>query len=374
VLVSPPLIDAQDDDLTGTPVIGSTGGPAGNIYADNGSDNDTLGGIAAGIAGLTNITISNDGGLASVSIADDGTISVPAGTPAGTYLVEYVLCEDLNPGNCDNAVVTVVVNAPLVLAQDDDLTGTPVNGADGGAAGNVYANNGSGTDTLNGTATGIIGLTTITVTNDAGLTGVTIADNGTLIVPAGTPAGTYLVEYQLCEDLNPANCDFAIATVLVDAPAINALDDDFSATPVNGAVGGTAGNVYADNGSGADCLNGAGAGIDGLTTITVLVGGGLAGVTIDDAGNVIVPAATPAGTYLVQYQLCEDLNSANCDTAIATVVVGTATILAEDDDLTATPVNGTSGGPAGNVYADNGSGPDTLDGTAAGLPGLSTSA
>src|SRR5690606_5170009 len=38
-----------------------------------------------------------------------GQVSVPAGTPAGTYEIGYRICEVLNPTNCDDAIVTVLV-------------------------------------------------------------------------------------------------------------------------------------------------------------------------------------------------------------------------------------------------------------------------
>jgi hypothetical protein len=292
-------IVAEDDDLTGTPINGQTGGPAGYIFTDNGSGPDNLNGATIDPA-LTTISVTNERGLTGVTIADDGPLTVPAGTPADTYAVTYQLCEDLNPANCDDAIVTVLVNPPLIDAQDDDLTGTPVNGAAGGAAGNVYADNGSGTDTLGGSATGIAGLTSITILDDGGLASVSIADDGTISVPAGTAANTYTIEYQLCEDLNPTNCDTAIATVHVDAAAIAAEDDDLSAAPVSSVAGGIGGNIYADNGSGTDTLNGSATGIVGLTTIAVTDAGGLAGVAIADNGDMSVPP-NPPGRHLYRH-------------------------------------------------------------------------
>jgi large repetitive protein len=48
-----------------------------------------------------------------------GIVSVDPGTPEGTYTIEYQLCEVLNPTNCDNAIVTVTVEAPEIVANDD---------------------------------------------------------------------------------------------------------------------------------------------------------------------------------------------------------------------------------------------------------------
>ena len=46
-----------------------------------------------------------------------------------------------------------------------------------------------------------------------------------VLVAAGTPAGNYTLIYQICEVLNPANCDQATVTVPVIAPVILAVDD-----------------------------------------------------------------------------------------------------------------------------------------------------
>ena len=125
--------------------------------------------------------------------------------------------------------VTVTVTAPAIVAIDD--AGTSVNGANGGTAlTNVLVN-----DTLNGVpvlASQVI-LTTVSSSN----AGITLSGTD-VVVAAGTPAGSYTLVYQICEILNPTNCDTATVTVTVTAPAIVAIDD--AGTSVNGANGGTA--------------------------------------------------------------------------------------------------------------------------------------
>ena len=113
---------------------------------------------------------------------------------------------------------------------------------------------------------------------------------------------------------NPTNCDTAIATVVVDPPAIVAMDDDFTATPIP-AAGGNTPTVFDD-----DTLNGA-AFAPADVTPTIVDADGLTGVSINPDGTLTVPANTPAGTYAVEYQICEVANPTNCDTAIATIVV-----------------------------------------------------
>jgi gliding motility-associated-like protein len=49
----------------------------------------------------------------------DGTITVAPGTPAGTYTVEYSICEVLNPTNCDTGTTEVTVVGCLDLPTND---------------------------------------------------------------------------------------------------------------------------------------------------------------------------------------------------------------------------------------------------------------
>ncbi|MDT9500600.1 hypothetical protein, partial [Capnocytophaga canimorsus] len=66
-----------------------------------------------------------------------------------------------------------------------------------------------------------------------------------------TPAGTYSIVYQICEKLNPSNCDTATATVVVSPADLEAVPDDFSATPIRGTDGGKTSSVLTN-----DKLNG----------------------------------------------------------------------------------------------------------------------
>ncbi|MCL9771232.1 gliding motility-associated C-terminal domain-containing protein, partial [Flavobacterium sp. HXWNR69] len=150
------------------------------------------------------------------------------GTPAGTYTLTYQICEVLNPTNCDTAVVTVAVTAAPIDAVND--AGTPVNGTTGGTAvANVLTN-----DTLNGVAVNPADVTTTFVSSTNA--GITLTGTSVQVV-AGTPAGTYTLTYQICEVLNPTNCDTAVVTVAVTAAPIDAVAD--TAGPINGTTGST---------------------------------------------------------------------------------------------------------------------------------------
>jgi hypothetical protein len=63
---------------------------------------------------------------ANISLVGTDVVVAP-GTPAGTYYLVYQICEIANPTNCDQATVTITVEAPEIIANDDSATG--VNGS-----------------------------------------------------------------------------------------------------------------------------------------------------------------------------------------------------------------------------------------------------
>ncbi|MFV5696617.1 hypothetical protein ACM55G_14405, partial [Flavobacterium sp. LB3P122] len=106
--------------------------------------------------------------------------------------------------NLSNNTSTTTAN--IIIANDD--TGSPVNGGIGGVAFiNVLDN-----DTLNGLPFLPVQVNTTFVSSTNA--GVTLSGTN-VIVAANTPAGTYSLIYQICEVLNPANCDLATVSVTV---------------------------------------------------------------------------------------------------------------------------------------------------------------
>ncbi|QXP72563.1 gliding motility-associated C-terminal domain-containing protein [Tenacibaculum sp. AHE15PA] len=328
-------IDAVVDDFTATPVDGAAGGTSGDVTA-----NDTLNGVAV-VDSEINITLDNDDG-SGITIDGNGNVVVPAGTDSGNYTLTYTICEIAVPSNCDTTTVDVIVNG-TIDAVVDDFTATPVDGAAGGTSGDVTAN-----DTLNGVAV-VDSEINITLDNDDG-SGITIDGNGNVVVPAGTDSGNYTLTYTICEIAVPSNCDTTTVDVIVNG-TIDAVVDDFTATPVDGAAGGTSGDVTAN-----DTLNGV-AVVDSEINITLDNDDG-SGITIDGNGNVVVPAGTDSGNYTLTYTICEIAVPSNCDTTTVDVIVN-GTIDAVVDDFTATPVDGAAGGTSGDVTAN-----DTLNGVA----------
>jgi uncharacterized repeat protein (TIGR01451 family) len=254
-------------------------------------------------------------------------VSVAAGTPAGSYTVVYQLCENLNPANCDTASVSVNVTAATVAANDDS-------GSTSATVATALQPSVIDNDTLGGLPL---------LPGDADLTQLSSTDPGVVLdtatglveVAAGTAAGTYTLVYQVCEALNPANCDTASVTVEVTASTIVANPDTRS---VSGSSGGIAGSSVLLN----DWLDGAPPTLADVTLSEV--SSTFPGVALDSAtGRVSVTAGTPAGTYSLVYQFCEIVNPANCASAPVTVIVAADSIQASDD---AAAIGGATGGTA----------------------------
>jgi len=49
--------------------------------------------------------------IPGVKLNPDGTVTVDAGTPPGTYTLPYTICDKENPDNCDDAVIVIRVGA-----------------------------------------------------------------------------------------------------------------------------------------------------------------------------------------------------------------------------------------------------------------------
>ncbi len=308
---------ATNDSATGI------NGASGATAVVNAFTADTINGVAAS-AGNATLSVAT-GSTVPAGLTFDvasGNVDVAAGTPAGTYTFDYEICETLNPTNCQIATISVTVDAAPITAGAD--TPPAVNGATGGDdIVNAFDN-----DTLNGAAVDPADITaTITTPATPASPGapVPVMDpaTGLVDVPAGTPAGSYTITYEICETLNPSNCATSTVTVVVDAAPVVATND--SATGINGASGATA----VVNAFTADTINGVAASA-GNATLSVATGSTVpAGLTFDVAsGNVDVAAGTPAGTYTFDYEICETLNPTNCQIATISVTVDAAPITA----------------------------------------------
>ncbi|AUX18777.1 gliding motility-associated C-terminal domain-containing protein [Flavobacterium columnare] len=118
-----------------------------------------------------------------------------------------------NPKNCSNVNSIVVVSEPTVNAQNDTFSSQK--GSQGETLGNIFTDNGNGSDLADGNQANLNNIT-LTTTAWTGQKNPYIDLNGNVIVPSGTPSGTYTIPYKICL-LTPFNtiCDTATVTVTV---------------------------------------------------------------------------------------------------------------------------------------------------------------
>ena len=381
---------------------------------------DTLEGVVGILSPETDVILHKgevtrqDGTAAqagTITMNNNGSITVKKGTPVGIYTYTYKICEKVVPTNCDSAKVTFEVVSNPILAKDDEFEV----GTLGGLTTSILNNDILGSkvglstsdviieptlekpvadkhlvmrftdgrfDVKSGIALGtykyyytiadkrdktkassavvtikVVSFTAVDdeneIINDKSkeqkipsvldndevdgkrpkpednvifrptpvkdkdgreVPGIVInPQDGKITVAPNTPDGIYTYSYTICKKTAPTECKTAKG-VLKLLPALKAVDDDFTATPVNPTKGAVKiGNVLEND------LYAGGKALDNLDKVTATIGknnGGLSGVKIDEQGNLIIPQGTPVGVYdNIEYNLCMKDHPGACKTA-----------------------------------------------------------
>jgi len=337
--------------LTATNDSGTINGLPGGNAVDNVLDNDTYNGSSSAptLADvyLTQISTTSDKVVLDITT---GRVNVSANTPAGDYIIKYQIVDKLDANQTKQAIVTITVTAPAMVATNDSGS---VNGFVGGTAvDNVLLN-----DTYNGAQATLsnVNLSQVSTAHP----NITLdAATGKVNVLPGTPAGSYELVYEIEDKLNPGQKKTAIVTITVTAPAMVAINDSGS---VNGFVGGTA----VDNVLLNDTYNGAQATLSNVNLSQVSTAH--PNITLDVAtGKVNVLPGTPAGSYELVYEIEDKLNPGQKKTATITITVGAPIMVATNDSGS---VNGFVGGTAVDNVLLN----DTYNGTQATLSNVNLS-
>ena len=202
VVVGNPIV--ANDDSVG-PIVSSTSVTTNviNVLA-----NDTFNGNPLVLADV-NLTVVNPN--PNLRLNADGSVDVLGNTPEGTYVLVYQICEKTNPANCKTATVTVTVVAPVIVATNDDYSNQPIDSSKGTVL-DILAN-----DRLNN-GTVSAPQVVITIVDANGIAGVTVDAQGKVTIPTGTPVGTYVITYRICDVVNPNNCATATITIVVKDP------------------------------------------------------------------------------------------------------------------------------------------------------------
>ncbi|WP_375334199.1 gliding motility-associated C-terminal domain-containing protein [Flagellimonas sp. C4] len=304
-------LDAVDDTFT------AETGDGGTIPNSNVLTNDTYNGEPVSLEDVVLTSTPTD----QLTINADGTISVVPGTEAGTYTIEYTICDVADSANCDTATVTVeVLQGPgnVLDAVDDTFT------AETGDGGTIPNSNVLTNDTYNGEPVSLEDVVLTSTPTDQ----LTINADGTINVVPGTEAGTYTIEYTICDVADSGNCDTATVTVeVLQGPGnvLDAVDDMFTAETGEG------GTIPNSNVLTNDTYNGEPVSLEDV----VLTSTPTDQLTINADGTINVVPGTEAGTYTIEYTICDVADSANCDTATVTVEVlqGPGNVLDAVDDM-----------------------------------------
>ena len=119
-VVAGPIIEAEPDIVAG---INSATGGLGVI---NVLDDDLLNGQPIN-PGQVTVSFSPDGTIpAGITFNADGSVDVAPGTPPGTYVIPYEICDVNDPTNCTVSNVTIIINAPTGLAPLNVMKSTQV--------------------------------------------------------------------------------------------------------------------------------------------------------------------------------------------------------------------------------------------------------
>lgn len=199
----------------GVPGVNSTGvgaydGTQSALYTTNGHPTTVVGG---------KLIANDNSGPKPVAVQFNGitkllTYTLSGLTPGGTYTFKIIIA-DAGDASLDSGVfINTIYGTATLIANNDAYTIVS-----GSSSTNSVLNN----DSVNGTAPASLSdvlLSQVSTTN----TGVNLDPlTGKINVAAGTPAGTYTVTYQICDQTFTSNCKTATATITVQ---INDSDND----------------------------------------------------------------------------------------------------------------------------------------------------
>lgn len=215
--------------------------------------------------------------------------------------------------------IVLTTNCPEIIsivANND--TGSSYNGIASTAVANILSN-----DTYNSLLATFsnVSLTFISATNS----GITLnPTTGAVNVTANVPVGSYTLTYKICDLHNVANCATGTVVITVKPQTIDAITDNFTATPINTLTGGVTPSVLSN-----DTLNGQAVNSLDITT-TLINNGGILDATISSTGEIYIPVGTLVGSYTMSYRICSNLNPELCDNASLKIRVNSQTITTPD--------------------------------------------
>jgi hypothetical protein len=204
----------------GTAVAGKASTPVKNV-----ASNDTIKGAQARLQTSPNATVAPVGtwptGI-SLNTTTGAVTTTTAAVPGLYDQLQYNLCELSAPTVCALGTVTITVDSAISLAT---VAGSAVFGVGSNAIGNVVAN-----ETVNGAAAtlGSSGNATIAAVN-TWPAGITLnATTGAVSIASSVAAGSYTLQYQVCDKNTPPDCNIGSLNVLVTQPFSEVLASQYA--------------------------------------------------------------------------------------------------------------------------------------------------
>uniref|UniRef100_UPI0032B44C8F DUF7507 domain-containing protein n=1 Tax=Flavobacterium aestuarii TaxID=3149227 RepID=UPI0032B44C8F len=292
--------------------------------------NDTLNALPVNPADvILTAVISNP----YLQLNPDGSIDVLPDAPAGTQTMTYQICEKLNTANCDTAVVTVIIQEPSMTITGEAICINDVPYFSYTTTANNFTPVNGLTLTWSDSNNNVIATMAGLPLNGKVLwPGAVVDDNGNGIDWPGwvLTNGKWTESADGFEGLRPtASIKFTLnpsQTIIAAYPpsdpkctsrptfTIDAADD--TAGPIDGINGATnVLNVFNNDTLNTVAVNPAD------VTLTLVTPDAAGFMTMNPDGSIDLKDGTPAGVYTLVYQICENADFGNCDTAVVTITV-----------------------------------------------------
>ena len=282
----------------------------------------------------------------TITMNDNGSITVKQGTPVGVYTYTYSICEKAVPTNCsEEAKATFEVVDNTILAKDDEFEV----GTSGGLTPSILIN-----DILKGK----VGLTTDDVEiqdteNKARADNhLVIEGDGRVTVKPGIVARPepYLYYYTIKEKANPANTSNAVIKIKV--VSFTAVDDEDEVINEGTKEKKIPSVLRNDDIDGKRPEPGKNV-IFTPSKVKDKDGNEVPGIVINqEDGSIAIAPNTPDGVYTYSYKICKKTVPNECKTAKGILKLLPA--LVAGDDLDFKPVNVTKGAVnVGNILAND---------------------
>ena len=351
IIVSPSPIKLQTTDDTFSHTTTTQTIVLGNVLTNDSYNTQSV--TTASVTISTTTTLTNVPYIATST----GEVLLPAHTPIGTHTLTYTLCAKTAPYNCSEvATVTIIVSSPLVIARDDTYTitiGTTT------ITESIYNNDSIGEQTPNASLVNFQSIGGSKDSDNFYVLSVNLAGN--VLIPQGTPTGTYTLQYRICDVKDSHNCATATITVMVTeipTPLIIARDDTYTVT-----IGTTTitESIYSNDSIGEQTPNAS------LVNFQSIGGSkdsdNFYVLSVNLAGNVLIPQGTPIGTYTLEYRICDIHHQSNCDMAIVKVSITSPPVPPSSLVVTPDEFTYTGNSIVGNILAN-----DTIDDNPIELP------